>query len=64
VNKQVRIKPAHRDVIDAERLALAFLDIVAQLDEPTLAALALDGQRLVERLHLPEARLPRRESAA
>lgn len=64
MNKQVRIKPVRREVVDVERLALAFLDIVEQLDEPTLAALALDGERTIERLKLPRAHLPRRESAA
>jgi hypothetical protein len=64
VSKQIRIKPVHRDEADVERLAEALLDIVEQLDEPTLAALALDGQRVIERLRLPLAHLPRRESAA
>jgi len=64
VSKQVRVKPVHRDVVDVERLALALLDIVSQLDEPALAALALDGQRAIERLQLAQAHFPRRESAA
>lgn len=64
MNKQVRIKPVHREVVDVERLSLALLDIVDKLDEPTLSALALEGQRTIERLKLPQARLPRRESAA
>lgn len=64
MSKQVRIKPVHRDVVDVERLALALLDLVEQLDEPARAALALDAQRAIERLQLAQAHLPRRESAA
>ncbi len=64
MSKQVRIKPIHRDEVDVERLALALLDVVELVDEPTLAALALEGQRLIDRLQLPQAHLPRRESAA
>jgi hypothetical protein len=64
VNKQIRIRPVHRDEIDLERMALALLDVVEQLDEATLRALALEGQRTMERLKLPRPRLPRRESAA
>lgn len=64
MNKQVRIRPVHRDEVDLERLALALLDIVEQLDEATLLALALDGRRTAELLRLPKAHLPRRESAA
>jgi hypothetical protein len=64
VNKQIRIRPVHRDEIDLERLALALLDVVEQLDEATLNALAMDGQRTIERLQLTRPRLPRRESAA
>lgn len=64
MNKQVRIKPVRREVVDVERLALALLDLIDQLDEPTLAALALDAQCTIARLQLPEPRLPRRESAA
>ena len=64
MNKHVRIKPVHRHDADVDRLVVAFLDLVDHLDDPTLAALALDGQRLIERLGLPQVQLPRREAAA
>lgn len=64
MSKQVRIEPVHRQEIDVKRLALSLLDLVEQLDEPTLAALALDGQGEITRLGLPRRRLPRREAAA
>ena len=64
MNKQIRIRPVHRDEIDLERLALALLDVVEQIDDATLNALTMDGQRTIERLQLALPRLPRRESAA
>lgn len=64
MSKHVQIKPVHRSEFDVDRLALALLDIVDLLDDPTLAAVALDGQRELARLGLPARRLPRREAAA
>ena len=64
MSKHISIKPVERDEFDLDTLALALLNIIEELDEPTLQALALDGQRVIKKFQLPVAHLPRRESAA